>query len=204
MTEFLTLRVFSFGSNKPIIGKLFIIPNPNSITLRSFIAEKISTERPELTFSADHHISKVIIPRTSIEDDNSNDIIELLDTPISVAIQVVGEGKRLEVTIDTSTATESQGNDPEDPKKCAKDHLLAMNKVVMTMIEPKYTQEYCVEFRERFNNRHTSREKFLKTNKNTPTYYQQIEAGIIDAMSNPTTGLRPCGYLERAGDKDAR
>ena len=82
---------------------------------------------------------------------------------------------------------------------------MELNRVAMTMLTPKFTLDKCIEFQHRFQNRTVSRENFLRANSDTPNIDEQIEAGIIHAMSNPRNdGMRACGYLERQGDKVAR
>ena len=79
--------------------------------------------------------------------------------------------------------------------------LLEENKVVMTFLTAKYSMDHVSDFKHRYQNRSGGRQSFLESNRDTPTYEDQIDTIIKHVMEHPKNGMRPCGYLERQGDK---
>mmetsp|Transcript_13746 Transcript_13746/g.20163 ORF Transcript_13746/g.20163 Transcript_13746/m.20163 type:complete len:801 (-) Transcript_13746:170-2572(-) len=107
----------------------------------------------------------------------------------------------LEVCVTISTPT-NDAHRNEIRKKTV--DLMQANKMVMKMLTSKFTFAYVQEFQHHFSNRTIGREAFLKQSNNTPNLDEQLLAGIIYIMSNPTSGYRPCGYLDQFGNKCAR
>eukprot|EP00957_Ditylum_brightwellii_P001723 133213-Ditylum_brightwellii.AAC.2 len=76
--------------------------------------------------------------------------------------------------------------------------------MVMKMLMSKLTFVYIQDFQHHFSNRTIGREVLLKQNNSTLNLDEQLLAGIIYIMSNPTSGHHLCGYLDWFGNKSAR
>ena len=186
---YVKIRVFLIGVQKPIIDKLTEVERPSTTSLRMLIDGIMKKEKSTLCFNADDHITKVL--------DGTTDLVDMLDRPVSLTLRFMGGN-----VISVSTTATNASNASTKSKKPI--DLMEENRTEMHMVESKYSLEHVHDFQQRFLNKKTSRTNFLRDNKNTPTYDQQIEASIVHAMSNPTNGLRRCGYNERRGDKSAR
>mmetsp|Transcript_42609 Transcript_42609/g.90611 ORF Transcript_42609/g.90611 Transcript_42609/m.90611 type:complete len:482 (+) Transcript_42609:121-1566(+) len=100
----LTIRAFSLRREEPIASKLAVVDNPDGITLRALIDEKIKQAAPSFSFSAADHIARVI--RTS----DRTDVTDLLDFPVSLLLGELQSQPEIAVTIDNTVAS-SSGDD---------------------------------------------------------------------------------------------
>lgn len=92
----LKIQALSPGREKAIITKLAVIREPDEITLRSLLDDKIKPAEP--SFCADHHIAHVATDQT--------DVVELLDFPLSLLFESIPERyPEVVVTIDLNGNT---------------------------------------------------------------------------------------------------
>jgi len=94
------LRVYSFGTTKPILNTFAVADDGGSITLRALIEREVNNNCKDLQFSADHDISKVVSSKDV-------DLKALLDLPLLSTRRVVNP---LEVLVSISTPTTNNTN----------------------------------------------------------------------------------------------
>jgi len=104
----LTIKAFSSGEAKPVATKMAIIPDPDKITLRALIDQKIRQAAPSFAFSTSTilHISRVVAT-----DKDQTDVFDFLDFPTSILLEQL-EAKHPGIAVTIGTAAPSQDNDP--------------------------------------------------------------------------------------------
>ena len=189
------LRVFAFGcGQKALFSKAAVVIDETNVILRSLIGEEINKEKKDLCFNEDDHITKVVSA-------DGLDLIELLNFTVSCVRRTLQPNPlEINVTINCPSIGPSSSTNAKDKSNTtnAFADMMRANKAKMTMLVPKYDMEHVLEFQKNFNSKTTSREIFLKNNKNTPNIDEQIEAAIIHVMSNPTNDTwKKCGYYKK-------
>lgn len=182
------LRVYSFGTTKPILNTFAVADDGGSITLRALIEREVNNNCKDLQFSADHDISKVVSSKDV-------DLKALLDLPLLSTRRVVNP---LEVLVSISTPTTNNTNRTQ---QTASVFLMQSNKVSMQYLVPKHSMSAVNEFCHALENKNVSREQFLREYQNKPQFHEQMFTCVTHIMSNPECGYRPVGYLERNADK---
>ena len=176
--KFITVIAYLFGEQKKHLDGVVSIENPHDTTLRATIAKAIKQEKPQLPFSANNHIHRVTSP-------SGTNIGVMLDHPVIHAVKKI-KGDEFVVIIDNgSSSTPIQ---EQTTGKAAASTMVAMNQTVMAFVVPKHSLETVHNFQYRFNTRSNSREKFLRANKNNPSYDDQIMSGIVTLMEKPYRG----------------
>lgn len=113
----LTIKAFSFGKEKPIANRMAVVRDPDGITLRTLIAQKIKQADPSFLFSAVDHITQVVTTN------DQTDVVELLDFPVSLLLGQLESMKKqpeISVTIDAAVPSdeddesEGENNTPND------------------------------------------------------------------------------------------
>lgn len=185
------LRVYNFGTTKPILNTFAVADDGESITLRALIEREVNNNCKDLQFSADNDISKVVSSKDV-------DLKALLDLPLLSTRRVVDP---LEVIVSISTPT---NNNTNRTQQTASVFLMQSNKVNMQYLVPKHSMSAVNEFCHALENKNVSREQFLREYQNKPQFNEQMFTCITHIMSNPECGYRPVGYLERNADKVSR
>ena len=200
--EFIKVVAHLFGEpQQPILDSIVHIENPTVTTLRAAIAKAFKDDKPQLAFSADNHIHRA-------SNKSGTNITSMLNFPIIRMTKISGSEVNVIIDNGSSSATSIQ----EKPTaKDAINKLNAMGRTIMDFVKPKYSLTDVHDFQERFNKRDISRERFLKANRNTPTYNDQILSGILTCMENPTKlgkefaiKVPACGFHILHGEKVAR
>jgi len=105
----LTIKAFSFGKEKPIANKMAVVLDPDGITLRTLIAQKIKQADPSFLFSAVDHITQVVTTN------DQTDVVELLDFPVSLLLgQLESMTNRPEIAVTINAAVSSGDNDESE------------------------------------------------------------------------------------------
>ena len=78
------------------------------------------------------------------------------------------------------------------------------NRMVKSILKSSFSLEEVMDFQHKFKNRTVGRTTFLNTVKPKPTYADQIQTAVLHTMANPKNGIEPCGFNERAGDRNYR
>jgi len=105
----LTIKAFSFGKEKPIANKMAVVLEPDGITLRTLIAQKIKQADPSFLFSAVDHITQVVTTN------DQTDVVELLDFPVSLLLgQLESMTNRPEIAVTINAAVSSGDNDESE------------------------------------------------------------------------------------------
>jgi len=105
----LTIKAFSFGKEKPIANKMAVVLDPDGITLRTLIAQKIKQVDPSFLFSAVDHITQVVTTN------DQTDVVELLDFPVSLLLgQLESMTNRPEIAVTINAAVSSGDNDESE------------------------------------------------------------------------------------------
>ena len=185
--EFL-LNVNRFGGGRIVSSYVYYSEEEDEFNkhLRTVIREEVCAAKNGIAFTAtDEEIIDVI-------GTGGANIRKMLDRPLKV---FPPRFKEVNVKILCSSTSADAKKDDEVVD------LVEENKVVMTFLNAKYSMDHVHDFIHRFQNRPGGRQSFLESNRDTPTYEDQIDTTIKHIMEHPKNGMRPCGYLERQGAK---